>query len=49
MKRKINTVVDAWDKGDIIQYPCTAYQKPAMPTLHLYKVFVGSIQVTNFG
>ena len=42
-KRKINSTVDLWDKGDIIPFPNTAYQKAAMPTLHIYKAFVSPI------
>ena len=42
-KRKTNTEVDAWDKGDIIPFPVTKHQKAAMPTLHLYKVSVSPI------
>ena len=42
-KRKTNSTVDALDKGDIIQFPNTVYQKAAMPTLHIYKAFVSPI------
>ena len=42
-KRKINSTVDVWDKGDIIPFPNTAYQKAAVPTFHIYTTFVSPI------
>ena len=42
-KGKTNSAVDAWDKGDIIPFPNTVYQKAAMPTLCIYKAFVSPI------
>ena len=42
-KRKTNSTVDAWDKGDIIPFPNTVFQKAAMPTLYIYKAFASPI------
>ena len=47
-KRKTNSTVDAWDKGDLIPYPNTAYQKAAMPTSYIYKAFVSPISSYKF-